>query len=110
MDILSNNIFDCRNKPKVPFGLKDQHEMNMRVGISQDSVPVRVVDRVNGVFTCTICDVVILDRSEILYRDSRYFIALKFPYKTTINTIISTLFSWYEPSLEGYPKTFTLRA
>jgi len=34
----------------------------MRVGISQDSIPIKVVDRVNGVYTCTICDVVILDR------------------------------------------------
>ena len=50
------------NKPKVPFGLKDCQEMNMRVGISQDSKPIKVIDKVNGVYTCTICDVVILDR------------------------------------------------
>ena len=34
----------------------------MRVGISQDSKPIKVVDKVNGVFTCTICDTIILDR------------------------------------------------
>ena len=49
-------------RPKVPFGLKDLPELNMRVGISQDSKPVKVLDKVNGVFTCTICDVVILDK------------------------------------------------
>ena len=50
------------NKPKVPFGLKDMPDLNMRVGIDQDSKPVKVLDKINGVFTCTICDVVILDK------------------------------------------------
>jgi len=51
-----------KKKPKVPFGLQDLTDLNMRVGISQDSKPVKVLDKINGVFTCTICDVVILDR------------------------------------------------
>eukprot|EP00092_Neocalanus_flemingeri_P007103 GFUD01007673.1.p1 GENE.GFUD01007673.1~~GFUD01007673.1.p1 ORF type:complete len:1388 (+),score=342.68 GFUD01007673.1:44-4207(+) len=51
-----------KSKPKIPFGMKDSNELNMRIGINQDSRPVKVLDRVNGVFTCTICDVVILDR------------------------------------------------
>ena len=53
------------NKLKIPFGLKDSHDLNMRVGISQDSKPVKVLDKVNGVFTCTICDVVTLDRFSV---------------------------------------------
>jgi len=51
-----------KSKPKIPFGMKDSNELNMRIGINQDSRPVKVLDKVNGVFTCTICDVVILDR------------------------------------------------
>jgi hypothetical protein len=48
-------------KLKTPFGLKDK-ELNMRVGASQATKPVKVLDRVNGVFTCAICDVVVLDK------------------------------------------------
>ena len=51
-----------KNKPKIPFGLKDSADLNMRVGISQDARPVKVLDKINGVFTCTICDVLVLDR------------------------------------------------
>jgi len=51
-----------KSKPRIPFGMKDFNELNMRVGINQDSRPVKVLDKVNGVFTCTICDVVIFDR------------------------------------------------
>ena len=50
-----------KTKPKIPFGLKDKMLL-MRVGINQDCKPVRVLDRVNGVFTCTVCDKVVLDR------------------------------------------------
>ena len=54
--------FSGKQKPKVPFNLKDNNDLTMRVGISQDSKPIKVVDKVNGVFTCTICDTIILDR------------------------------------------------
>jgi len=50
-----------RGKMKTPFGLNDK-ELNVRVGLSQSSRPVKVLDRVNGVFTCAICDVVVLDK------------------------------------------------
>ena len=50
-----------RGKMKTPFGLNDK-ELNVRVGVSQSSRPVKVLDRVNGVFTCAICDVVVLDK------------------------------------------------
>ena len=49
-------------KPKIPFGIKDSKDLNMRIGINQDTRPKKVLDKVNGVFTCIICDVVILDR------------------------------------------------
>ena len=51
-----------KSKPKIPFGMKDSNELNMRIGINQDSRPKKVLDKVNGVFTCKLCDVVILDR------------------------------------------------
>ena len=54
--------FTSTPRPKVPFNVKGSNDLNMRVGINQDSKPIRVVDKINGVFTCTICDVVILDR------------------------------------------------
>ena len=54
--------FSGKLKPKVPFNLKDNNDLTMRVGISQDSKPIKVLDKVNGVFTCTICDTIILDR------------------------------------------------
>ena len=50
-----------KGKMKTPFGLNDK-ELNVRVGLSQSSRPVKVLDRVNGVFTCAICDVVVLDK------------------------------------------------
>ena len=54
-------FFSRLPKLKTPFGLKDK-ELNMRVGTSQSIRPVKVLDRVNGVFTCFICDVVVLDK------------------------------------------------
>ena len=54
--------YSGKQKPKVPFNLKDSNDLTMRVGISQDSKPIKVVDKINGVFTCTICDMIILDR------------------------------------------------
>lgn len=53
--------FFSKSKLKTPFGLKDK-ELNMRVGASQESRPVKVLDKVNGVFSCFICDVVVLDK------------------------------------------------
>ena len=47
-------------KPKIPYGLKNLFELNMRVGLDQNCKPAKVLEKVNGVFTCTICDQVIL--------------------------------------------------
>ena len=60
--LVETNYPYFKNKPKIPFGLKDSNHLNMRVGISQDAKPVKVLDKINGVFTCTICDVLVLDR------------------------------------------------
>jgi len=54
--------FRSDRKPKVPYGLKDLSELNMRVGLDQNCKPAMVLKKVNGVFTCTICDQIILDK------------------------------------------------
>ena len=36
-------------RPKVPFNVKcSSNDLNMRVGINQDSKPIRVIDKING--------------------------------------------------------------
>jgi len=51
-------------KPKSPFRL-NLPNLLIRVGKNQESRPVRVFDRVSGVFTCTICDTLVLDKYSI---------------------------------------------
>jgi len=53
--------FTEKPRPKIPFGLK-LNELLVRVGASQNSRPTRVLDKISGVFNCTICDTIILDK------------------------------------------------
>ena len=34
-------------KPKIPFGIKDSKDLNIRIGINQDTKPKKVLDKVN---------------------------------------------------------------
>ena len=54
--------FRTDRKPKVPYGIKNFSEATMRVGLDQNCRPTKVLDKVNGVHTCTICDEMLLDK------------------------------------------------
>eukprot|EP00088_Acartia_fossae_P038592 TRINITY_DN4002_c0_g1_i4.p1 TRINITY_DN4002_c0_g1~~TRINITY_DN4002_c0_g1_i4.p1 ORF type:complete len:792 (-),score=160.63 TRINITY_DN4002_c0_g1_i4:936-3257(-) len=54
--------FSLPVKPKIPFGMTKMTELLMRVGINQDAKPMRVIEKQDRLHTCTICDILIMDR------------------------------------------------
>jgi len=56
--------FSLPQKPKIPFGMSKMTDLLMRVGTNQAAPPKRILaaNKNSNVFTCTLCDALILDR------------------------------------------------